>query len=56
MKQVRKSAAKRTNIFLDSKLVVRVKVLAKVKTAMLIDIHSLSPESGVSHFPSSVEF
>jgi Arc/MetJ family transcription regulator len=32
MKQTRKSAAERTNIFLDSKLVEQVKRLAKVKT------------------------
>jgi len=32
MKQVRRSSAERTNIVLDSKLVDRVKRLAKVKT------------------------
>jgi Arc/MetJ family transcription regulator len=32
MKQIRKSAAERTNIVLDSKLVEQVKRLAKVKT------------------------
>jgi Arc/MetJ family transcription regulator len=32
MKPIRKSAAERTNIVLDSRLVERVKLLAKVKT------------------------
>ena len=45
MKQLRKPSAERTNIVLDSKLVERVKRLAKVKTTRDAVHVALEPEA-----------